>query len=188
MTATNPAKIQLDTKEEILKPDTKLIKDLIAESREKGFITLDDINNHLGDDPVSSEQMEQIFSVFSEMEIDVVDSDKKENLNKYLSTNYKLSNSLKISYDQTTNKLIYVVYEKKNNLESLFEKKDITFKSINYFTAIYEYLTPLNKDDGISIYINLRVNLFDIILSQQIVLFIIFFNLLKYFSYLVFLQ
>ncbi|MGB0227659.1 MAG: RNA polymerase sigma factor RpoD [bacterium] len=81
MTATNPAKIQLDTKEEILKPDTKLIKDLIAEGREKGFITLDDINNHLGDDPVSSEQMEQIFSVFSEMEIDVVDSDKKENLN-----------------------------------------------------------------------------------------------------------
>ena len=41
MTATNPAKIQLDTKEEILKPDTKLIKDLIAEGREKGFITLD---------------------------------------------------------------------------------------------------------------------------------------------------
>ena len=81
MTATNPAKIQLDTKEEIFKPDTKLIKDLIAEGREKGFITLDDINNHLGDDPVSSEQMEQIFSVFSEMEIDVVDSDKKENLN-----------------------------------------------------------------------------------------------------------
>ena len=81
MTSTNPAKIQLDTKEEILKPDTKLIKDLIAEGREKGFITLDDINNHLGDDPVSSEQMEQIFSVFSEMEIDVVDSDKKENLN-----------------------------------------------------------------------------------------------------------
>ncbi|MDP6381608.1 MAG: RNA polymerase sigma factor RpoD [SAR324 cluster bacterium] len=81
MTATNPAKIQLDTKEEILKPDTKLIKDLIAEGREKGFITLDDINNHLGDDPVSSEQMEQIFSIFLEMEIDVVDSDKKENLN-----------------------------------------------------------------------------------------------------------
>ena len=81
MTATNPAKIQLDTKEEVLKPDTKLIKDLIAEGREKGFITLDDINNHLGDDPVISEQMEQIFSVFSEMEIDVVDSDKKENLN-----------------------------------------------------------------------------------------------------------
>jgi len=81
MTATNPAKIQLDTKEDILKPDTKLIKDLIAEGREKGFITLDDINNHLGDDPVSSEQMEQIFSVFSEMEIDVVDCDKKDNLN-----------------------------------------------------------------------------------------------------------
>ena len=64
MTATNPANIQLNTKEGILKPDTKLIKDLISEGREKGFITLDDINNHLGDDPVSSEQMEQIFSIF----------------------------------------------------------------------------------------------------------------------------
>ena len=75
MTATNPANIQLDTNEGILKPDTKLIKDLISEGREKGFITLDDINNHLGDDPVSSEQMELIFSILSEMEIEVEDSD-----------------------------------------------------------------------------------------------------------------
>ena len=64
-----------------MKPETKLIKDLISEGRVKGFITLDDINNHLGDDPVNSEQIEQIFSVFTEMEIDVVDSEKKVNVN-----------------------------------------------------------------------------------------------------------
>ena len=44
---------------------------------------------------------------------------KKENLNKYLSTNYKLSSNLNISYDETNNKLIYIVYEKKNNIESM---------------------------------------------------------------------
>ena len=43
----------------------------------------------------------------------------KDNLNKYLSTNYELSNNLSVSYDETINKLIYIVYEKKNNLESL---------------------------------------------------------------------
>ena len=46
----------------------------------------------------------------------------KDNLNKYLSTNYELSNNLSVSYDETTNKLIYIVYEKKNNLETILNK------------------------------------------------------------------
>ena len=81
MTLSDPKQNQVEVQEDVIKPETKLIKDLISEGREKGFITLDDINNHLGDDPVSSEQMEQIFSVFTEMEIDVVDSEKKVNVN-----------------------------------------------------------------------------------------------------------
>ena len=92
---------------------------------------------------------------------------KKENLNKYLSTNYMLSNNSNISYDETSNKLIYIVYEKKKNLESLLNKKGIKFRSINYFTVMYEYLTHLKKDDEISIYINLRTNLFDLIIYNQ---------------------
>ena len=55
---------------EVLKPDTGFIKDLISEGRGKGFITLDDINNHLGDDPPSAEQLEQIFNIFAEMGCD----------------------------------------------------------------------------------------------------------------------
>ena len=85
----------------------------------------------------------------------------KDNLNKYLSTNYELSNNLSVSYDETTNKLIYIVYEKKNNLETILNKKGIEFMSINFFTVIYEYLTPLKKNDEMSIYINLRNRLFD---------------------------
>ena len=92
---------------------------------------------------------------------------KKENINKYLSTNYKLSNNLNISYDETTNKLIYIVYEKKNNLENILNKKGAKVRSVNYFTVIYEYLSPLKKDDEISIYINLRKNLFDLIIYNK---------------------
>ena len=86
----------------------------------------------------------------------------KDNLNKYLSTNYELSNNLSVSYDETINKLIYIVYEKKNNLETILNKKGIEFMSINYFTVIYEYLTPLKKNDEMSIYINLRLSLIHI--------------------------
>ena len=92
---------------------------------------------------------------------------KKENLDKYLSTNYKLLDNSNISYDQTKNKLICIVYEKKKNLETILNKKGVNFKSINYFTVIYEYLVNLKKDDDLSIYINLRANLFDLIIYKQ---------------------
>ena len=91
----------------------------------------------------------------------------KDNLNEYLSTNYELSNNLSVSYDETSNKLLYIVYEKKKNLESLLNKKGIGFISINYFTVIYEYLTPLKKKDEMSIYINLRNSLFDITIYNK---------------------
>ncbi len=77
MTPSETAKLSESSKQE-----ARLIKELIAEGREKGFITLDDINNHLGDDTPSAEQLEQIFNIFSEMEIDVVDSTKKISLNQ----------------------------------------------------------------------------------------------------------
>ena len=67
---------------EVLKPETGFIKELISEGREKGFITLDDINNHLGDDPPSAEQLEQIFNIFAEMDIEVVDSSKKASIDQ----------------------------------------------------------------------------------------------------------
>lgn len=92
---------------------------------------------------------------------------KVENLDKYISTNYKLSNNLNISYDQTNNKLVYIVYEKKKNLENILKKRDIKYESINYFTVIYEYLSSFKKDDEISIYINLRTKLFDIIIYNK---------------------
>ena len=56
--------------------EEKIVKELIAEGREKGFITIDEINENLGNETPSAEQLEKIFSIFSEMDIEVVDSNK----------------------------------------------------------------------------------------------------------------
>ena len=56
--------------------EEKIVKELIAEGREKGFITIDEINENLGEETPSAEQLEKIFSIFSEMDIEVVDNDK----------------------------------------------------------------------------------------------------------------
>ena len=56
--------------------EEKIVKELIAEGREKGFVTIDEINENLGEETPSPEQLEKIFSIFSEMDIEVVDTDK----------------------------------------------------------------------------------------------------------------
>ncbi|MEC9361377.1 MAG: sigma-70 family RNA polymerase sigma factor, partial [SAR324 cluster bacterium] len=64
--------------ETLLSPlEEKLVKELVSEGREKGFITIDEINENLGDESPSPEQLERIFDIFSEMDIEIIDSDKK---------------------------------------------------------------------------------------------------------------
>ena len=60
----------------------RLIKDLIAEGKEKGFITLDEINAHLGEETPNADQLERIFDILSEIDIEVVDSSKNIILTK----------------------------------------------------------------------------------------------------------
>ena len=57
--------------------EKKLIKELVSDGREKGFVTIDDINESLGDETPSPEQLEKIFNIFAEMDIEVIDSEKK---------------------------------------------------------------------------------------------------------------
>ena len=64
------------TENTISPAEEKIVKELIAEGREKGFITIDEINENLGNETPSPEQLEKIFSIFSEMDIEVVDNDK----------------------------------------------------------------------------------------------------------------
>ena len=57
--------------------EKKLIKELVSDGREKGFVTIDEINESLGDETPPPEQLEKIFNIFAEMDIEVIDSEKK---------------------------------------------------------------------------------------------------------------
>ena len=62
---------------ELSSVEKKLIKELVSDGREKGFVTIDEINQSLGDETPSPEQLEKIFNIFAEMDIEVIDSEKK---------------------------------------------------------------------------------------------------------------
>ena len=62
---------------ELSSVEKKLIKELVSNGREKGFVTIDEINESLGDETPSPEQLEKIFNIFAEMDIEVIDSEKK---------------------------------------------------------------------------------------------------------------
>ncbi len=49
------------------------VKRMIAEAREKGYITYDQLNTVLPPDQVSSEQIEDVMSMLSEMGINIIE-------------------------------------------------------------------------------------------------------------------
>ena len=57
------------------------VKRLIDLGREKGYVTYDQVNDMLASDVVSPEQLDDIMSVFGEMDIEVVDAKQRLALN-----------------------------------------------------------------------------------------------------------
>ncbi len=53
------------------------VQQLIDMGKEKGFLTYDEVNDILPANMVSSEQLEDVMSMFGEMDIEIVDSDSK---------------------------------------------------------------------------------------------------------------
>ncbi len=53
---------------------SKAIKELIAVGKEKGMLSIDEINDALSTGDITTEQMDEIFLVFSEMNIEVLDN------------------------------------------------------------------------------------------------------------------
>merc|ERR1711964_737465 len=51
---------------------------MIAEAREKGYITYDQLNQVLPPDQVSSEQIEDVMSMLSEMGINIIEDEEAE--------------------------------------------------------------------------------------------------------------
>jgi len=64
------------------KKSTEEMKQLIDLGKEKGFLTYDEVNDLLPSDIVSAEQIDDVMSMFGEMDIEVVDSVQKVKIPK----------------------------------------------------------------------------------------------------------
>ncbi len=58
------------------------VQQLIDMGKEKGYLTYDEVNDVLPADMVSSDQLDDVMSMFGEMDIEVVDSEQKISLRK----------------------------------------------------------------------------------------------------------
>jgi RNA polymerase primary sigma factor len=62
----------------ILDTHNAALKKLIAKGKERGFVTYDELNAALPQDQVSSEQIEDVMTMFSETGINIIDGDDNE--------------------------------------------------------------------------------------------------------------
>lgn len=60
---------------------------LIETGKEKGFLTYDEVNEALPDDMVGASQIEDVMTMFGEMDIEIVDSNSKDSVAKSTSSN-----------------------------------------------------------------------------------------------------
>ena len=73
-----------DTKPEEQEAESSLdmsqaaVKRMIADARERGYITYDQLNAVLPPDQASSEQIEDVMSMLSEMGINVIENDEAD--------------------------------------------------------------------------------------------------------------
>ncbi|MBB96853.1 MAG: RNA polymerase sigma factor RpoD, partial [Rhodobacteraceae bacterium] len=78
------------------------VKKMIGEAREKGYITYDQLNQVLPPDQVSSEQIEDVMSMLSEMGINIIEAEETEDEENKGSTDIvETSNSREVSVSQS---------------------------------------------------------------------------------------
>ncbi|HYZ22353.1 MAG TPA: RNA polymerase sigma factor RpoD [Rhodopila sp.] len=78
MVAGETATAEQDVETTLLDVQTAAVKRLIAKGKERGYITFDELNAILPPDQNSSEQIEDVMANFSEMGIQVVESEENE--------------------------------------------------------------------------------------------------------------
>ena len=74
---TEETKTEVQDEEVTLDMSQTAVKKMIAEARERGYITYDQLNAVLPPDQVSSDQIEDVMSMLSEMGIQVTEDDEE---------------------------------------------------------------------------------------------------------------
>ncbi len=75
---TDEQKPEADDSEHTLDMSQAAVKRMIADARERGYITYDQLNSALPPEQVSSEQIEDVMSMLSEMGINVIEEEEAE--------------------------------------------------------------------------------------------------------------
>ncbi|MCR8725430.1 RNA polymerase sigma factor RpoD [Frigidibacter sp. ROC022] len=78
------------------------VKKMIADARERGYITYDQLNQVLPPEQVSSEQIEDVMSMLSEMGINVIEDDEAEEEEKPSTEVVEASTSREVAVATTT--------------------------------------------------------------------------------------
>jgi RNA polymerase primary sigma factor len=86
--------------EHMLDMSQAAVKKMIAEARERGYITYDQLNQVLPPDQVSSEQIEDVMSMLSEMGINIIEDDEAEEEEKSTAV-VEVSNSREVAVATT---------------------------------------------------------------------------------------
>jgi len=77
------------------------VKKMIGDAREKGYITYDELNKVLPPDQVSSEQIEDVMSMLSEMGINIIEDEEAEDDDKGATDLVTASNSREVAVSTT---------------------------------------------------------------------------------------
>ena len=75
---TDDAKPEGDEADVSLDMSQAAVKKMIADARERGYITYDQLNTVMPPEQVSSEQIEDVMSMLSEMGINIIENDEAE--------------------------------------------------------------------------------------------------------------
>ncbi len=77
------------------------VKKMIGDAREKGYITYDELNKVLPPDQVSSEQIEDVMSMLSEMGINIIEDEEGEDDDKGATDLVQAANSREVAVSTT---------------------------------------------------------------------------------------
>ncbi len=138
-------------------PDDSFFFDINIKNLESNFLN-----------SISKFNIDKIELIFFSSTPSIVPSklfDKKLR-DKYLETNTSIKEN--IQHELSIDKKVAVVYSCDNLFINILKKKNIKYSLINYFTVLYNYLFEKDKiSDGLSLYINLNEDSFDILIFNS---------------------
>ena len=103
---TDETKPDADEADVSLDMSQAAVKKMIADAKERGYITYDQLNTVLPPEQVSSEQIEDVMSMLSEMGINIIENDEADEAEAPLGELVEVSTSREVAVSGTTSETL----------------------------------------------------------------------------------